>query len=116
MSDSVDGPGVPRGTNPELPGGRALPGGLVLVRTTPEFTEETVPAALLRAHRVAEGVWGRLVVIEGAVEFVFEDEPELRTRLTAGTSIAIPPKRPHRVVLVGPARFAVEFHRSPSAD
>ncbi|MEZ5215007.1 MAG: DUF1971 domain-containing protein [Ilumatobacteraceae bacterium] len=74
MSDSVDGPGVPRGTNPELPGGRELPGGLVLVRTTPEFTEATVPA-LLRAHRVAEGVWGRLVVIEGAVDFGFEDDP-----------------------------------------
>lgn len=39
-----------------------LPDGLVLIRTTDVFDNATVPASLLRAHRVADGVWGRLVV------------------------------------------------------
>ncbi|MCB0991196.1 MAG: DUF1971 domain-containing protein, partial [Acidimicrobiales bacterium] len=39
-----------------------LPDGLEHVRTTDIFDNDTVPAGLLRAHRVADGVWGRLVV------------------------------------------------------
>ena len=37
-----------------------LPDGLEHVRTTDVFDNTTVPAGLLRAHRVADGVWGRV--------------------------------------------------------
>ncbi|NNE11867.1 MAG: DUF1971 domain-containing protein, partial [Ilumatobacter sp.] len=53
---------------------RSLPDGLHLVRTTREFDETTVPSGLLREHRIAEGVWGRLVVRDGALTFVFDGE------------------------------------------
>lgn len=87
-----------------------LPEGLELARTTDVFDEDSVPAGLLRAHRVADGVWGRLVVHEGSVGFRFEDEDRL-LNAAAGDSIAIPPGRRHHVELVGPVRFVVEFHR-----
>jgi tellurite resistance-related uncharacterized protein len=92
-----------------------LPVGSELVRTTDVFDDDTVPAGLLRAHRVADGIWGRLVVHTGAVGFVFEDEPDHRHVVAAGDSMVIPPARPHHVELSGPATFAVEFYRTTAA-
>jgi tellurite resistance-related uncharacterized protein len=91
-----------------------LPDGLELVRTTPEFDESTVPPALLNAHEIAAGVWGRLVVTEGGLDFVFEDQAEEPRPLGPGESIVIPPQRPHRVVITGPAHFSIEFYRTPA--
>ncbi|MCB0997228.1 MAG: DUF1971 domain-containing protein, partial [Acidimicrobiales bacterium] len=42
-----------------------MPDGLELARTTPEFTAESVPPALLATHTVAAGVWGRIRVRAG---------------------------------------------------
>lgn len=88
-----------------------LPDDLDYVRTTDVFDNTTVPAGLLRAHRVADGAWGRLVVHTGTVTFVFEDEPDRPIVVSAGEAQAIPPGRHHHVELGGPATFAVEFHR-----
>lgn len=90
-----------------------LPDGLEHVRTTDTFDVTTVPAGLLRAHRVADGVWGRLVVHTGAVTFVFDDEPDHPITAGAGDTVAIPPGRQHHLELDQPATFAVEFHRAP---
>jgi len=92
----------------------ALPAGLVLVRTTPVFGNDTVPAGLLDSHQVAAGVWGRLVVHTGSVGFVFDDESDQEITIDAGGDVVIPPTRLHHVLLDGPATFAVEFHRQPS--
>jgi tellurite resistance-related uncharacterized protein len=92
-----------------------LPDGLEHVRTTDVFDPTTVPAGLLRAHRVADGVWGRLVVHTGTVTFVFDDEPDRPISVGAGDTVAIPPGRPHHLELDQPATFAVEFHRIPTA-
>lgn len=87
--------------------------GLHLVRTTDIFDNYSVPAGLLRGHRVAEGVWGRLVVHTGNVTFIFEDDPEHPITVPAGGAVAIPPARPHHLELGEPATFVVEFHRIP---
>lgn len=95
-----------------------LPTGLDYVRTTNTFTNESVPPGLLRTHRVADGVWGQLVVYTGTVGFVFEDTPGETIRVgetSAVTAIPIPPGRQHHVELVGPATFAVEFYKVPEA-
>lgn len=88
-----------------------LPEGLKLVRTTALWDEETVPAGVLAGHRVADGVWGQLVVRSGAVGFVFEDEPNVTIEVATDGRVVIPPGRLHHVVLVGPATFVVEFYR-----
>lgn len=93
--------------------GRAIPRGFELARTTNVFDNETVPAGLLRAHRVAAGVWARLIVHTGRVGFLFEDEPDKPISVDAGDSIVIPPARLHHVELDGPATFVIEFHRLP---
>lgn len=87
-----------------------LPPDCELVRTTPEFDEVSVPAGLLGVHRVADGVWGRLVVCAGSLWFGFEDEDRERN-LTSGDRQVIPPGRLHHLRMDGPVRFVVEFHR-----
>lgn len=87
-----------------------LPESVQLERTTPTFTAETVPAGLLRGHKVATGTWGRLRVDEGTVTFVLEATGEER-RLGPGDTQVIEPDVVHHVVVDPGAAFAVEFHR-----
>ncbi len=92
-----------------------MPPGMELVRTTPLFDPDTVPPAILGAHQVASGVWGRLVCRSGRVGFAFEEpEDSPVVELGPGDHFDIPPERRHRVVLLGPATFVVEFHRPRS--
>ena len=97
-----------------MPRDVSLPPGSRLVRTTAEFTAQTVPPALLSAHRVAEGVWGRLVVLEGTVTYFWEATHEVR-ELHAGQRQVIEPGVLHHVEPGGDARFVVEFHRPGSS-
>jgi tellurite resistance-related uncharacterized protein len=94
-----------------------LPTDVELARTTAELDETTVPDGLLRSHRIAADVWGRLVVRSGSVRFVFE-HGGLGTPVTlvAGDRQVIPPDRPHHLEIVGPVRFVVEFHRRRATD
>ena len=88
-----------------------LPAGLELARTTPTFDEKSVPPALLAAHQVAEGVWGRLIVESGGLTFCFEDSDEAPRVVRMGEHVVIPPACPHHLEIDGPVRFAIEFHR-----
>lgn len=88
-----------------------IPNGFVLARTTDVFDHDSVPAGLLRAHRVADGVWGRLLVHSGSVRFVFEDEPDLAVVVDAGGAVVIPPGRLHHVEPGMRSEFVVEFYR-----
>ena len=89
-----------------------LPAGLEHARTTRVFDQTSAPAGLLAAHRIAPGVWGRLLVHSGSLVFRFEDEPERAHRLDEGETLVIPPNRPHRLELdESPVSFATEFHR-----
>ena len=87
-----------------------------LVRTTPVFDERTVPAGLLSAHRIAEGVWGRLRVHSGGLVFRFEGNPSPAQRVEAPDHIVIPPGAPHHVEIDGPVDFSIEFHRATARD
>lgn len=91
------------------------PDGTEHVRTTDVFDNSSVPAGLLRAHRIAEGVWGRLLVHTGGLRFVFEDRSEHPIAVRAGGGVLIPPGRPHHLELDEPVTFVIEFHRLRSA-
>lgn len=92
-----------------------LPAGLELARTTQTFNRGTVPAGLLGTHRVADGVWGRLVVHTGRLNFHFEGDPESPISVAAGGQVIIAPGRPHHLELDSQVTFVVEFYR-PTAD
>ena len=86
-----------------------LPEGLRLVRTSAVWDERTMPAGLRRAHRVAAGTWGRIVVHAGRLRFVAATTPTLDVELEAGSTQGIPPEVTHEVEPLGAVRFSVEF-------
>ena len=88
-----------------------LPDDLSVVRTTQTWDERTMPAALRRAHRVAAGTWGRLVVEDGELRFRAQTNPRIDTVVGAGASQPLPPGVEHEVEPLGSARFFVEFLR-----
>lgn len=92
-----------------------LPEGVEYVRTTDVFDQDHHPGGLLRAHQVAERVWARLLVHNGAMTFVFEDDADRPIVLTAADSQLIPPGRRHHVEMTGPVSFVLEFYRERDA-
>ncbi|GEM_PF-1671745 len=78
-------------------------------RSSPIFTEETLPRALQASHRTRRGVWGVIRVLEGAIVYQCEDgsPPE---RLTPDRPGLVRPDEPHHVQLSGPVRMQVDFY------
>ena len=89
----------------------ALPPGCEAYRSTPVFTEATVPPALLRSHRTAPGAWALIRVLEGRLLYRVLDPPSERVLDPAGAPGLVEPGVPHEVAPLGPVRFQVEFHR-----
>jgi tellurite resistance-related uncharacterized protein len=91
----------------------ALPPIVAPYRRTPEFTQDTVPAGLLRGHSTKAGVWGLIHVLEGRLRYrILGDAPE-ETVLEAGTTGVVVPQQLHEVEPLGAVRFYVEFHSEP---
>jgi tellurite resistance-related uncharacterized protein len=91
---------------------RRLPRGLVAYRRTPIFTEATLPAGLRTRHRTKANVWGRLIVIEGRLQFRRLD-PFPETMLDPAHPAVIAPEEPHEIEPIGPVHFFIEFYRAP---
>lgn len=90
---------------------KSLPADVVAYRRTPEFTADTVPAALLDQHATKAGVWGTIVVLEGRLRYHI-DEPEVEAHvLIPGAPGVVEPGMLHRVEPLGAVRFYVEFFR-----
>ena len=86
-----------------------LPEGLVVVGRAGPWDQDSLPAGLLRAHRTAEGRWGRLQVLDGSVDFQFEREGAPVVHLESGSGQTIPPGAPHHLVPAGAVRLELEL-------
>ena len=83
-------------------------------RRTDTFTEVTVPAALLKAHRTKQGAWALIHVLEGRLAYKIVEPGRLSSNevLTPTTPPGvIEPAILHEVTHLGPVRFYVEFYR-----
>ena len=92
-----------------------LPPGLVSQRRTDVFTEDTVPAGLLKAHSTKAGTWGLIHVLEGQLVYRVTDHrrPASETLLTAETGPGVvEPTILHEVAAPQPVRFFVEFYKA----
>lgn len=86
------------------------PPGFAAYKTTPEFTEATVPKALLNDHDTKPGVWAVIEVLEGRLAFRLADPPA-ETVVKAGETLACPPQARHHVTPLGQVRFRIAFWR-----
>ncbi len=88
-----------------------LPKGVARYGGTPEFSERSIPANLLRAHRTKAGTWARIVVLEGRLLYRIL-EPELEEiELSPERPGIVEPEVPHEVEARGRVRFRVDFFR-----
>ena len=88
---------------------KRLPEALTLYSRTSEFSETSVPAALLSSHSTKAGVWARIEVSEGELLLrILEPEVE-EVVLTPQWPGIIEPEVRHQVQPRGRVRFRVEF-------
>ena len=83
---------------------------------TPVFTQDTVPEKLTSVHDTKQGVWGKLIVLEGEIDYIVPGPPSACQRITPSNYGVIEPAVPHCVELIGPVRFKVEFYRDPAGE
>ncbi|TFW13455.1 DUF1971 domain-containing protein [Duganella callida] len=97
---------------------KTIPADAVHYRSSPVFTQDTVPAALQRAHTTAAGVWGRIAILEGSLLYRITDARAAAEEilLTPEQPGVVEPQIEHEVRLVGPVRFQVDFHRPPEGQ
>lgn len=88
-----------------------LPENVTPYKKTPEFTELTIPKGLLKQHKTKEGVWGKIVILEGVLEYtITEPEMEMIT-LNESKHGVVEPTILHHITALGMVRFYVEFYR-----
>lgn len=94
---------------------RDWPDDLVLQRRTPDFNENTAPAALQRGHSTKEGTWAVLHIVSG--EMTFRDlESGSETVLPVGPHQVIYPQVEHEIEITGPVQFYLEFYTQPMGN
>lgn len=90
---------------------KELPLNVSAYKKTPEFDEESVPSGLLNEHRTKGSVWGKIVVLEGELQYTI-NEPEIEVITLNPTNFGVvEPAVPHSVKPLGKVRFYVEFHK-----
>lgn len=88
-----------------------LPNSVTPYKRTPEFTELSVPKGLLSDHQTKEGVWGKIVILQGYLEYTII-EPELEViELSASKPGVVEPSILHYIKPLGKVNFYVEFYR-----
>ena len=90
---------------------KALPEDVIAYKKTPEFDELSVPKGLLNAHQTKQGVWGKIVILEGQLQYTIT-KPEVEVVvLTENSYGVVEPEIFHEVKPLGKVRFYVEFYR-----
>ena len=88
-----------------------LPEGAVKVGSTPNMTEITVVKGILKNHLGPKGKFGLVVVEEGELQYVWEDDQDNVLDADKNNPIVIEPERFHHLVITGPVVFRVEFYK-----
>ncbi len=86
------------------------------VGSTPSMTEETVVPGILKNHLAPKGKFGYLVVEEGSLQYVWEDDENNVLDADPEHPIVIFPERFHHVLITDKVRFRVEFYEVPKKD
>ncbi len=88
-------------------------------RSTPFWTKDTLPEALLTCHNTKAGVYGRLCVMRGAVKYIGlgttpGDTAEMEVVINAGSFGISPPQYYHKIeLLTDDTCFNIDFFADP---
>lgn len=89
---------------------KQLPDGVEVYSQSPDMTEASIPPSLLSSHTTKAGTWGRIVVLEGRLNYWIDGDDEVYV-LSSDAPGIIEPEALHRVEPDGPVTFKVEFLR-----
>lgn len=89
-----------------------LPAGLTAYSRSPEFDQDSIPAALRRHHSTKAGTWALIHVLEGKLLYRIYNPPS-ETVLEAGSPGVVRPEQEHEIQPIGRLRMFVEFFREP---
>ena len=90
---------------------KSMPESVAPYARTPEFTEQTIPEKLQQAHDTKQGVWGKIVVLEGRLRYrILEPEVRSMSCLPSGPASSNR-KSPTKSPRSANCAFYVEFHR-----
>ena len=92
----------------------AMPPGMIPSGSTPVFTEQTLPDGLRKEHKLADGTWGVLRVLEGTIRFTDLETDEERS-IASPDDVTIRPGALHQVATVGPVQLRIDFYREPES-
>ena len=90
---------------------KGLPKGAVKAGETPVMNQNNVFPGILEKHMAPKGKWGRVVVVRGSVEYVWDDTPEEVFTIDTEHPLVIEPERYHHLILTGDVEFKVEFYK-----
>ena len=90
---------------------RTIPVGYEPYRRTADFDENTVPEALRRDHSTKRGIWARIQVTRGSLDYYVAAPFHSHERLTPLLPGVVLPEVVHHVAPAGPVSFFVEFMR-----
>ncbi len=87
-----------------------LPQGATKVSQTPNMTQHTILKGLLKNHLAPKDKHALVVIEEGKLQFVYEDDEQNILDGDKDHPIVIFPERFHRVLVDGDVLFRVEFY------
>lgn len=82
----------------------------IKIGETPIMSEKNVFPQILENHMTPINKWGKIVVIEGALQYKWNDN-EFIYDIDSENPLIIEPERLHHVILCGPVQFKVEFYK-----
>jgi tellurite resistance-related uncharacterized protein len=86
-----------------------LPASVEQYAQSPVFDNHTIPKAFKAAHSTKPGVWGRLKVLTGSLDFTLIGPPKVMTTLNAGEHHIFAPTAVHLVSLKPDTSFQIDF-------
>ena len=92
---------------------KPLPSTVAPYNQTPVFDRDTIPPGLLHSHNTKEGVWAKIVVLEGTLTYRILEPNAEEISLTPDRVGVVEPTVKHQVVPESNVRFYVEFLREP---
>ena len=89
-----------------------FPENFIPYKKTPVFSEESLPSGLKNDHSTKVGIWGKIIVIEGRIQYCVTS---LNTdvELSPGEPGIVLPEIIHSVTPLDMVKFYVEFYKEP---
>ena len=92
-----------------------IPENFYRYKQTDIWTNETIPEAILNKHNTKAGVYGKILVLEGALAYTaFKDakgEVDYKAVIKTGSHGVSAPQQWHKVEPIGETKFLVEFYQ-----